>query len=203
MLQDFDNPIAIVEMQTMGLLGKLLTGPWMSKFYTSALTKIHHIQGIEVVLNVLCVLKQQLLSPLGVITATKDFFGNDIDTESDGILEKLQQQPVDIMLFEKMMASCLKSIILVIERQYARYFGMDITEELKKQTESARSHNIDSEEVMGMFAAAQQKAPNATPHHLSSKIRAQKNRVTDYLASLSVENKEKVIKLAICYARKH
>jgi len=91
----------------------------------------------------------------------------------------------------------------VIERQYARYFGMDITEELKKQTESARSHNIDSEEVMGMFAAAQQKAPNATPHHLSSKIRAQKNRVTDYLASLSVENKEKVIKLAISYARKH
>ena len=54
-----------------------------------------------------------------------------------------------------------------------------------------------------MFAAAQQKAPNATPHHLSSKIRAQKNRVTDYLASLSVKNKEKVIKLAISYAREH
>ena len=95
----------------------------------------------------------------------------------------------------KMMASCLKSVILVIERQYARYFGMDITEELKK--------HIDSEEVMGMFAAAQQKAPNATPHHLSSKIRAQKNSVTYYLASLAVENKEKVIKLAISIARKH
>ena len=54
-----------------------------------------------------------------------------------------------------------------------------------------------------MFAAAKQKAPNATPHHLSSKIRAQKNHVTDYLASLSVENKEKVIKLAISYSRKH
>ena len=196
--------LTVVELQVLGLLGKLLTVPWMSKFHTSAVTsEIHHIEGIDIVRTVIEKLKEQLAAPLGVLTARHDFFGNPLDCESDVILGKLQQQPpCDVKLFEKMVESCLTSVIKVLERQYARYFSLDITEELRKQTESARSHNIDSEEVMGMFGAAQQKAPNATLHYLSSKIRAQKNHVTDYLDSLEDEKRDNVIKFAISFARK-
>ena len=49
-----------------------------------------------------------------------------------------------------------------------------MTAELKKETESARSHNIDAEEVMGMFSAAKQCAPNATLCFLSSRMKAKK-----------------------------
>ena len=52
-----------------------------------------------------------------------------------------------------MLAACLTATITVLERQYKRYFEMDLTSELRKQTETARSHNIDAEEVMGMFSA--------------------------------------------------
>ena len=87
-------------------------------------------------------------------------------------------------------------------KNYDRYFHLDITEELKRQTESARSHNIDSEEVMGMFSAAQQRAPNATLHFLSSRIHSKKNFVTVYLDSLQEERRDKVISFAVSFTRK-
>ena len=40
------NQTAVLEMQVLGLLGKILTGPWMQKFYTNADNKTDHIQGI-------------------------------------------------------------------------------------------------------------------------------------------------------------
>ena len=44
-----------------------------------------------------------------------------------------------------------------MERQYKKYFECEITEQLRKETESARSHNIDAEEIMGMFSATKKK----------------------------------------------
>ena len=61
-----------------------------------------------------------------------------------------------------MIVACLTAVIAVLERQYKRYFGINLTAELKKETESACSHNIDAEEVMGMFSAAKHRVPNAT-----------------------------------------
>ena len=202
LLQDFGNETAIVEMQVLGLFGKLLTGPWMVQFYTSASSEVHHIDGIRIVQRVLQIVKDQLASPLGVLSTKKDFFGNALDTEVDAILRKLQQQPCDVTLFEEMVKRCLASVVKVLVKQYDRYFHLDITEELKKQTESARSHNIDSEEVVGMFSAAQQRAPNATLHFLSSRIRAKKNCVTVYLDSLQEEQRDKVISFAVSFTRK-
>ena len=131
----------------LGLFGKLLTGPWMVQFYTSASSEVHHIDGIRIVQRVLQIVKDQSASQLGVLSTKKDFFGNALDTEVDAILRKLQQQPCDVTLFEEMVKRCLASVVKVLERQYDRYFHLDITEELKIRTESARSHNIDSEEV--------------------------------------------------------
>ena len=48
----------------------------------------------------------------------------------------------------------------VLERQYTKYFdSVDIKEKLKSETKSARLHNIDAEEVMGMFSAVKKKIP--------------------------------------------
>ena len=65
-------------------------------------------------------------------------------------------------LFSGLMLGCLTSTIQLLERQYSKYFAMDITPELMKATESARPHNLDSEEIVGMFSAAQKTAPGAT-----------------------------------------
>jgi len=49
-----------------------------------------------------------------------------------------------------------------------------MTEQLKQETKSARSHNIDTEEVMGMFSAGKHKAKSATISFLSARMRAKK-----------------------------
>ena len=74
-----------------------------------------------------------------------------------------------------MIVACLTAVIAVPERQYKRYFGRNWTAELKKATESARSHNTDTEEVMGMFSAAKQHAQHATLCFFSSRMKAKKS----------------------------
>ena len=47
--KDFRNEDTLCELQVLGLLGKHLTGPWMTKFYTAADTEISHVDGINIV----------------------------------------------------------------------------------------------------------------------------------------------------------
>ena len=67
---------------------------------------------------------------------------------------------------------------------------MNLTNKLRAETESARCHNIDAEDVMGMFSAAKNNAPNTTLNYLSSKIRTQKNGVVEYLESRAREEEQ-------------
>ena len=162
---DFANETAKLRLQVLGLLGKLLSGPWMQKFYTSAESQIDHTHGITVVRDVVSALKESSGNPIVLLTRETDFFENRLDEDRDPVLKKLRQCPSDDSLRAslcKMIVACLTAVIAVLERQYKCYFGINLTAELKKETESARSHNIDAEEVMGMFSAAKQRAPNAT-----------------------------------------
>lgn len=140
-------------------------------------------------------------SCLNTLTTTTDIFGQNL-AEGDSTLDALRSKPVDEGLFCCMMKSCLLKVVEVLERQYSRYFGTDLTDQLMKETESARCHNIDAEEIMGMFSAAKEHAPNATMCFLSSRIRAQKNRVVDYLDSLMPEKRKQLIDFSINMARK-
>lgn len=51
-------------MQVLGQFGKLLSAPWMKKFYTSAADQIDHINGIEVVRKVVATLKEYNGDPI-------------------------------------------------------------------------------------------------------------------------------------------
>ena len=57
-----------------------------------------------------------------------------------------------------MLKSGLSAALQVFERQYKKY-ATDLTEKLKEETLSARCHNIDTEEMVGMFSAVKQRAP--------------------------------------------
>ena len=88
-----------------------------------------------------------------------------------------------------------------MERQYKKYFECEITEQLRKETESARSHNIDAEEIMGMFSATKKKSPNATLCYTSCKMRALKNRTLKYLDNLDKDTRDNVLKKAVLLER--
>ena len=65
---------AQVEMHVLGLIGKILTEPWMKAFYTSSVNQIDHLSGITVIQNVLKNLKEQQDFPLGMLTCYTDFW---------------------------------------------------------------------------------------------------------------------------------
>ena len=58
----------------------------MSEFDTSASNEIHHIDGIKIVHDVRKKVKEQLTSPLGLITVKQDIFGNALDADMGDIL---------------------------------------------------------------------------------------------------------------------
>ena len=95
----------------------------------------------------------------------------------------LQKPPKDEALFPVMMKACPLATIGVLERQYKAYFTDDwhISDQLRNETKSARCHNMDAEEILGMFSAAKHKATNATVCYLSCQMREQKNGTVDFL----------------------
>ncbi|XP_050404243.1 uncharacterized protein LOC126820380 [Patella vulgata] len=201
LLKDFGLETAITEMQVVGILGKLLTGPWMTKFYASAESEVSHMEGINIVKDVLCTLRQTLDDPVSIITRNVDFFGGAFKPD-DKTLHSLLREPVNKDMFRIMATACLKAIIEVLERQYKRYFGMDITEQLRRETESARLHNIDSEEIMGMFSAGKERAKNANVDFLVARMRAKKNNVVGWLDSVYEGKRSRIVTWAIGKARK-
>jgi hypothetical protein len=60
-----------------------------------------------------------------------------------------------------MLTLCLDAVMSAIHRHYTKQFEILQTDDLKAQTQTARLHNINAEELMGMFSAAKDKAPNA------------------------------------------
>ena len=115
---------------------------------------------------------EYLGTPENILHLEEDLFGSTL--ESSATLTELRKEPTDMDVFAVMVSECLKSIVDALERQYAKYFTLDVTELLREETKSARMHNIDSEEIMGMFSAAQKKAPSATMCYLPSQLRIRK-----------------------------
>lgn len=174
----------------------------MERFYTSAESQISHVEGIEVVRGVVQALHEQIPDPAAICVRDTDFFGAPLD-KSDSTLARLTEPPPGEgeLAFIGMVSALLQSTITVLERQYQKYFAMDVTDQLRLESESARCHNIDAEEIMGMFSALKNKAPNATVCYLASKMRAQKNKTVDYLDSMPPVALDDVLKAVVSLAR--
>ncbi|XP_029113602.1 uncharacterized protein LOC114912179 [Scleropages formosus] len=196
--KDFSSEIAQVELQVLGIIGKHLTGPWMTKLYTPVVSGISHVDGIELVKQATQRLKEMLQDPLQILSSTEDFFGQEIVLGNT--LAKLRAMPHHRQ-FVPMMSSCLQATIDVLERQYAKYFTLEVTEKLREETASVRCHNMDSEELMGMFSAFQKKAPHATVSFLSARMRACKNKTVEYLEELDDKRRELVLEKAVRWGR--
>ena len=88
-LEDLKKDTAQMELLVLGLLGKHLTGPWMQMFYTSADNEINHVQAIEVVKQVVVLMKKVDENPLQLLTSGTDMFGRQFS--ADPMLDKLRK----------------------------------------------------------------------------------------------------------------
>ena len=173
----------------------------MQVFYTSADSSLSHFDGIPVVKGVIERLKDAAANPMSILTQKTDFFGREL-SDSDTTLAELSKEPIDDGLFSSMVCACVTATVVVLERRYKRYFETPITDNMRTQTQSARTHNMDAEEIMGMYSAGSDKAKNATVGFLSSKMRARKNKVVPRLDDMNAESRDIVIRWSINRARK-
>lgn len=145
-------------------------------------------------------MKQAATNPRDTLSRTEDYFGRQLG--HDTTLTALQEEPADLDLFDKMMSACLKTVIVVLERQYKRYFQLDITEELRRETMTARMHNIDAEEIMGSFSANKERAKNANTDFLTARMRSRKNNVVPWLDDMFASKRNSTVTWAVRRGRK-
>lgn len=188
---DFSLEIVRIELQVIGLLGKLLSGPWMEVMYRSSSNQISYLDAISEIQGVVSVMKA-ISSPLNLLATKTDFFGRQLNSD-DPILKSLQCSPDNQLMFISIMNCSIKAVIDVIERQYKRQFSTPM-DHLAQATSTARTHNIDAEEVMGMLSASLIRAPNARTAFISAKIRSQKNKTSEFWQKMEDHEQEKIIK---------
>ena len=183
--KDFESSTLLNQIHVAGLIGKIISGPWMRHFYRDAGHQVSYVQGIEDVRKAISRLTS--CSPLDLLTWKTDCF-NDPLPPCD-ILNALQSHPPSPQ-FEKSMQDCLSAIVNLLNRQYKKQFESD-TDDLIQVTKSSRANNIHSEQVMGMLSASIHRAPAATVAYHSCKIRAQKNETLPFVGNC--QDKEGVI----------
>lgn len=137
---------------------------------------ISHTEGISIIKGVLATVEDFIQDPGRTLSTTQDFFGSELP-KSKG-LDIIMKDPIDKGLFLAMRETCLMGVCNVLKRQYSKYFQIDINEQLQRETETAHLHNIDAGQVMGMFRATKDKAPNATLCFIPCRICA---KVLSYL----------------------
>ncbi|XP_065643398.1 uncharacterized protein LOC136075085 [Hydra vulgaris] len=197
----FCNTTAVKQMCVLALFGKILTGPWMTTFYVSSESAtFDHVGGIAIIKKLVQTVEDCKCNPAAIFCRETDFFGNTLLPNIFEPITKICTIDAQVIAMTK---ACLIAITEVLNRQYKRYFSITITQALLEETASARLHNIDSEELMGMFSAAKGRSPNATIDYISCKLKTKKNKTVDYLDNLDDFSREKVIKWAIQAARKN
>ena len=199
-LKTFSTDTARAEYVALACLGIKLTGPWMMLFYTSVDTEINHMEAVKLIEKLVDTLRK-IEDPLSLMDGHKDLFGQDLKEGSPFTI--IQAFDVDRCLLQTMLRALIDATIEVLEKQYEKYFAMEETvrEVLKKEVETARCHNMDAEEIMGMFSAAKRKAPNATLDFLPSRMRGIKNQTARYLDSLPDGVRAEIMKKVVPCAR--
>ena len=72
-LGDLRNPAIMVQLQVLGLIGKLVTGPWMVQFYTNSLNK-RNLEMNPEIMRALLNLSEIEKDPSLLLIRTQDVF---------------------------------------------------------------------------------------------------------------------------------
>ena len=195
----FTHRNAKLEFQVLGLIGKLLSGPWMTKFYSSARNQISTEDGIELVRRVISEIRSQLEDPIEIVHRRLDFLGNLLVIDNE--MKDLTQVPSDYPLFTSMVRKCLDGILAVLERQYRRQFENE-DKIVEARITSGRSHTMDAESIIGEFNALTRSSPNMNVLTASNMIKGKRNGIPQFLLDCTDSRLKRLIMLARHHSRK-
>ena len=74
LLKDLSNTRIQIQLKALGILGKILTGPWMSVMYRNK-DRLSNLEAVTILKRCVDKVKEQLETPLSVLGLTEDCFG--------------------------------------------------------------------------------------------------------------------------------
>ena len=202
--KDFCLDVTQREMIVLGLIGKYLTGPWMRTFYVAPENQTSDVVGaIEVIKGVNARVKEQAVDADSFLDRQTDFFNHQLIGDTTLTALTHRGHTTFDRSFVKMIEALLKAASDVIEWQYRKYYNEGVLPDiLEEEAKSCRLNNIDCEEIMGMFSAAKNRAPNASLGYLSAQLRSKKNNTVLYLDNMDDKLKDELITKMVPIASK-
>ena len=188
-------PECRLQFKCAAMFGDIFARSWMKKFYVAADTSLTHMEAYQLVLDAMDQLKT-MIAAFDVDSLTCDVFGNGIEKHTAIWKLYAAEKANGNLIVMKMLEKTLD----VLERQYLPYTKFNL-EEAAKDTRATPTHNMGAEEIVGLFSAAQDRAPNATILFLNSKIKARRNRTIIKLQELGDGKRSGMIKAAIIIAK--
>ncbi|XP_065660401.1 uncharacterized protein LOC136084235 [Hydra vulgaris] len=186
----------IFQLQALGLIGKIITGPWMKLVYGNVLQKsnLELVPMFQICHQRITQMKQ---SSNDLLSTDLDIFGQKIVFDE---VHKSLLKITDITLLNKITSPFLSSIECVIHRQLHNYISGPLsnpTEKILKDTLSAPANNMHAERALGMTDCLLRKAPNGTIGYLDSKVKAKLNHTLQWIESKPEDIQRNLIQFSI------
>ena len=116
--KDLRNNKLLLQLQTLGIIGKLITGPWMQQLYANQ--KITNLDSIPYVKTCLQNLHRLKNCPQLVFDTKNDVFDISLDEDSDEVLHCLQNDVLSVSEKEclaEILLRLITGVVDVIEHQ--------------------------------------------------------------------------------------
>ena len=196
LLKDMENADIVAQLRVLGLFGKILTGPWMNKFYENEDAK-QHLEMIPYMHACLKSLEQFERDPSSLLGCMRTVFGDEI--RADDVFASLRADPPSPST-DVIISTVSTAMLRCLRKQLSAYIDGALsnpTPSLMEKTENAPLNNIAAERVLGMFDSLSRKAPNASVGFIDCKVRASMNRTIEYLSSQTPTVQSQLIAFSI------
>ena len=146
LIRDLQNNSITLQL---GLLGKVLAGPWMKVLYGNK-SNSTNLGTVHVLKKSVEQLKIARENPMSVLNMQEDLFAQALHPADDKILEYLQRPSDPPKELEQILSKLLEGSVNVLERQLQPYLTGELsshTSEMLDLGKSTRAHNIYSERI--------------------------------------------------------
>ncbi|GFR89280.1 hypothetical protein ElyMa_006120400 [Elysia marginata] len=119
LIKDLTNESIMAQVWAIALIGKIFTGPWMTKFYSSEMSNLDmrpYVQLTEKQLQI------WLLEPNSLFTPLTNVFGEPLEADKDDVLSALHTFICgEVELQIESLCSLIKSTLTMLQRQLEEF----------------------------------------------------------------------------------
>ncbi|ELT97200.1 hypothetical protein CAPTEDRAFT_196087 [Capitella teleta] len=186
--KDLENEAIMSHLLILGLVGKIITGPWMTVFYTE---ESANLEMCDVIRSSIDSVENIEKNPQMLLTATTDIFNRTL-SDDDDVLKSLRSGST--FQFDSAVAlKVISNILVVLKSQLDLYVTTDFCKEDLERASSCPSHNMQAERILGSADHEVHRAPNAKTDYIEAKVKAKTSRTLEWIRSKPADEQHALI----------